>query len=193
MKMISSCSLSVDCSVSMYSLSLRNNYTIVNLTSIVFLSSYTLAVDLMKREFRQLRISQLDRNLELGRGLPPRPSGGWIASVREALGLSQRQVGKKMRASGQAVQQFEQAEAQDRITLRALRRVAGTMGCELVYVLVPKSGSFAELAEEPTRERVARDVKSVVHTMALEDQKPENATQLTEDEAQRRLNRSKTR
>ncbi|MGA9480678.1 MAG: helix-turn-helix domain-containing protein [Candidatus Acidiferrales bacterium] len=149
--------------------------------------------NIMKPEFRQLRLSQLDRNLELARSLPPRPSGGWIASVREALGLSQRQVGKKMRTSGQAVQQFERSEAEDRITLRALRRVAGTMRCELVYVLVPKSGSFAELAEEPTRERVARDVKSVVHTMALEDQKPENANQLTEDEAQRRLNRSKTR
>jgi predicted DNA-binding mobile mystery protein A len=147
----------------------------------------------MKREFRQLRLSQLDRNLEFWRSLPPRPSGGWIASVREALGLSQRQVAKKMRASGQAIQQFEQAEAEDRITLRALRRVAGTMGCELAYILVPKSGSFAQLAEEPTRERVARDVKSVVHTMALEDQKPENATQLTEDETHRRLNRSKTR
>jgi hypothetical protein len=67
------------------------------------------------------------------------------------------------------------------------------MGCELVYGLVPKSGSFAELAEHPTRERAARDVKRVVHTMALEDQKPGNATQLIEDEAQRRLNRSKTR
>ena len=147
----------------------------------------------MKAEFRQLRLSQLDRNLELARSLPPRPSGGWIASVREALGLSQRQVGKKMRASGQAIQQFEKAEAEDRITLRAIRRVAGTMGCDLVYVLVPKSGSFAELAEQPTRDRAARDVKSVIHTMALENQKPENANQLIEDEAQRRLNRRKTR
>lgn len=96
----------------------------------------------MKREFRQLRLSQFDRSLRPVPSLPPRPSGGWIASVREALGLSQRQVGKKMRASGQAIQQFEKAEAEDRITVRALRRVAGTMGCELVYVLVPKSGSF---------------------------------------------------
>jgi len=147
----------------------------------------------MKHEFRQLRLSQLDRSLDAVRSLPPRPSKGWIASVREALGLSLRQVGKKMRASGQAIQQFEQAEAEDRITLRALRRVAGTMGCELVYVLVPKSGSFAELAEQPTREQAARDVKSVVHTMALEDQKPKNTNQLVEDEAQRRLNRRKTR
>lgn len=153
-----------------------------------FMSSYTLTGHLMKHEFRQLRLSQMDRSLEPVRSLPPRPSKGWIASVREALGLSLRQVGKKMRASGQAIQQFEQAEAEDRITLRALRRVAGTMGCELVYVLVPKSGSFAELAEHPTRERAARDVKSVVHTMALEDQKPDNANQLIEDEVQRRLN-----
>jgi len=67
------------------------------------------------------------------------------------------------------------------------------MGCELIYVLVPKSGSFAELAEQPTREQAAHDVKSVVHTMALENQKPENTNQLIEDEAQRRLNHRKTR
>jgi len=155
--------------------------------------SYSLAVDLMKREFRQLRLSQLDRFLETARTLPPRPSQGWIASVREALGLSQRKVGKKMQASGQAIQQFEQAEAENRITLRALRRVAGTMDCEVVYVLIPRSGSFTELADQPTRDRAARDVKSVLHTMALEDQKPKDLSKLAEDEAQRRLNRHKTR
>jgi predicted DNA-binding mobile mystery protein A len=147
----------------------------------------------MKLEFRNLRLSQLDRNLEFARNLPPRPSGGWLASAREALGLSQSKVGKKMRASRQAIQQFEQAEAEDRITLRALRRVAGTMGCDLVYTLVPKSGSFEELAEESTREQAARDVKSVVHTMALENQKPRNANQMIENEAKRRLSRNKTR
>jgi predicted DNA-binding mobile mystery protein A len=135
----------------------------------------------MKREFRQLRLSQLDRNLEPAHKLPSRPSAGWLASVREALGLSQRQVGNKMRVSGQAIQQFEKAEAEDRITLRALRQVAGTMGCEVVYVFVAKSGSFAELAEEPARDRAARDVKSVVHTMAHEGQEPQNANQLIED------------
>jgi hypothetical protein len=56
-----------------------------------------------------------------------------------------------------------------------------------------KSGSFAELAERPAREGAARDVQRVVHTMALEDQKPENATQLIESEARRRLNRDRTR
>ena len=147
----------------------------------------------MKHEFRQLRLSQLDRNLSSTRSLPPRPSSGWIAAVREALGYSLADVGQLVRVSRQNVQKFERAEANDRITLATLRRVADAMGCELVYALVPKSGSFAELAEQPTREQAARDVKSVMHTMALEDQKPENGSQLIEDEAKRRLNRRKTK
>jgi predicted DNA-binding mobile mystery protein A len=147
----------------------------------------------MNRQFRQLRLSQLDRGLNEMRSLSPRPSRGWIASVREALGLSLRQVGQAIHASRQAVQQLEKAEASDRITLAALRRVGEAMGCELVYILVPKTGSFTELAEQPTRDRTKRDVESVMHTMMLENQKPENASQLIEDEAQRRLNRGKTR
>lgn len=147
----------------------------------------------MSDQFRQLRLSQLDRAIKNMRSLPPRPSRGWISSVREALGLTLGQIAQHVRASRQAVQQLERAEASDRITLGALRRIAEAMGCELIYALVPKTGSFADLAERPTRDRATRDVKSVMHSMMLEDQKPENADQLIEDEAQRRLNRSKTR
>jgi len=147
----------------------------------------------MNRQFRQLRLSQLDRSLSDMRNVPPRPTGGWIAAVREALGLTLEQVGQNIRASRQAVQQLERAEADDRISLAALQRVAGAMGCHLVYALVPKKGSFAELSERPTRDRASRDVEKVMHTMMLEDQKPENINQLIEDEAQRRLNRSNKR
>jgi predicted DNA-binding mobile mystery protein A len=147
----------------------------------------------MNSKFRQLRLSQLDRSLQDMRTPPPRPGSGWIASIREALGLTLGQIGKRIGSSRQAVQQLEKAEATDRITLGALRRAAEAMGCELVYALVPKSGTFAELAERPVRDSAARDVKRVMHTMMLEDQKPENAGQLIEDEAQRRLNRNKPR
>lgn len=143
----------------------------------------------MNREFRQLRLSQLDRNLITTRNLPPRPTDGWIASVRQALGLTLDYVGERLHATRQAVHQLEKAEAQDRITLGALRRAAEAMGCEFVYALVPKDGSFIELAERPTRDRASRDVKSVMHTMMLENQKPQEANQLIESEAQRRLNR----
>jgi predicted DNA-binding mobile mystery protein A len=147
----------------------------------------------MKQEFRQLRLSQLDRNITNLGDLPARPATGWLSSVRQALGLTLEEVSRRIHASRQAVQQFEKAEADDRITLAALRRVAEAMGCELKYTLVPKAGSFAELAARPTRDRAKKDVENVMHTMMLEDQKPQNADQLIEDEAQRRLNRRKTR
>jgi predicted DNA-binding mobile mystery protein A len=147
----------------------------------------------MNSQFRRLRLSQLDRSLVGARDLPARPSGGWIASVREALGLSLAEIGRRARVPRQNVQMFERAEANDRITLGTLRRVAGAMGCDLIYTFVPKSGTFAELAEGTAREGATRDVERVIHTMALEDQKPENKTQLIEDEAQRRLNRGKTK
>jgi len=142
----------------------------------------------MDRQFRQLRLSQLDRGLSKARDLPPRPSGGWLGSVREALGLSLAEIGRRLRVPRQNVQRFERSEAADRVTLGTLRRFADAMGCDLIYVLVPKSGSFSELAERPIRESAARDVQRVIHTMALEDQKPENASQMIEEEAKRRLN-----
>jgi transcriptional regulator with XRE-family HTH domain len=135
----------------------------------------------MNRQFRSLRRSQLDRSVAAAKSFPPRPSGGWIAAVREALGLSLADIGRRLHVPKQNVQMFERAEATDRIT------------CDLVYGFVPKSGSFEELAERPARESASRDVQRVVHTMALEDQKPENTDQLIEDEAQRRLHRDKTK
>jgi predicted DNA-binding mobile mystery protein A len=111
--------------------------------------------------------------------------------VREALGLSLASVGRRLRTARQVIQRLEKYEASDRITLRNLRRVAEAMGCELVYAIVPKSGTFAELAEKPARDQALRDVESVVHTMALEDQKPQNTKQLIEDEAQRRLHKKR--
>src|SRR5208282_6731218 len=102
---------------------------------------------------------QLDRSLSGARNLPPRPSGGWIASIREALGLSLADIGRRLHTPRQTVQKFERAEATDRITLTTLRKVAEAMGCDLVYGFVPKSGSFEDLAERPARESASRDVQ----------------------------------
>ena len=84
----------------------------------------------MNRQFRSLRRSQLDRSFAAAKSLPPRPGGGWIAAVREALGLSLADIGRRLHVPRQNVQIFERAEASDRITLATLRKVAAAMGCE---------------------------------------------------------------
>ena len=112
--------------------------------------------------------------------------------------MSLEEVGKALGQSKKRILDFEHAEAEDRITLKSLRRVASAMDCELVYGLVPKSGSIFELAEkhrqrrehsleQQIRDRVRQDVLGVEHTMALENQASGGVDRLIEQETKRRL------
>ena len=89
-----------------------------------------------------------------------------MRAIREALGLSLEEVGARLKKTRQRILEFEKAEAEDRITLQSLRRVAAALDCDLVYALVPKTGSILELAERRTRQDATRDVLDVEHTMA---------------------------
>jgi predicted DNA-binding mobile mystery protein A len=152
----------------------------------------------MKSDFRNLRVRQLARSLSSfeAANKEPRPQHGWLRAIREALGSSLDEVGKKLGQSRRRVQEFEKAEAQDRITLRSLKRVAAALGCELVYAIVPKDATITELAERRARARgeqdaraAAQDVRNVAHTMALENQAMGNIDELIEDETKRRFKR----
>lgn len=131
-----------------------------------------------------------------------RPRRGWLRTVREALGMSLEQVAAALKLIRQSVRDFERAEAEEKITLSSLRRVAEAMGCDLVYAIVPKSGTFAELAEqvarqkskvaqEKARQQATRLVRAVDHTMALEGQGTGRVNERIEEETQRILKRRK--
>ena len=94
-------------------------------------------------------------------------------------------VGKKLGQSRRRIQEFEDAEAKDRITLHSLRRVAAAMDCELVYAIVPKTGTISDLAER--RAQAEEDVRDVEHSMALEKQATGNIEEAIEKETKRRL------
>ena len=145
----------------------------------------------MKENFRELRLHQLARTLsafELARK-EARPRRGWLRAIREGLGFTLENVGKTLGQSRRRIQEFENAEANDRITLHSLRRVAAAMDCELVYAIVPKSGTISDLVERRARERASEDVLDVEHTMALENQAVGNVEELIDKETKRRLNR----
>ena len=48
--------------------------------------------------------------------------------------------------------------------------MAGALGCEVVYLLVPRAGSFERLADGEARRQVAPDIEATEHSMALEAQ-----------------------
>ena len=119
---------------------------------------------------RSLPLQQLDKTLSLWRSLPrSRPSGGWLRAVRQALGMTTRQLAKAVGVTQAAVVDAERSEAKGDITLTTLQRYAAALGCELTYALVPNR-PLQEVVEERA-ERIAHDeVSRVKHSMALEDQ-----------------------
>jgi predicted DNA-binding mobile mystery protein A len=143
----------------------------------------------MRDEFRDLRLRQLTRSLSAFEAAKQetRPQRGWLRAIREGLGLSLENVGKRLGQSRRRIQEFEKAEAEDRITLDSLRRVAAALDCELVYAIIPKSGTITELAERRARAQATEDVLDVEHTMALENQATGNVNELIEEETKRRL------
>jgi predicted DNA-binding mobile mystery protein A len=143
----------------------------------------------MQDDFRNLRLQQLARSLSVFEAArqEARPQRGWLRAIREGLGLSLEDVGKRQGQSRRRIQEFETAEAKDRITLHSLRRVAAAMDCDLVYAIVPKSGTITELAERRARAQATEDVLDVEHTMGLENQAAGNTKELIEEETERRL------
>jgi len=145
----------------------------------------------MSPPYRRLRLQQLSRSQSVFQAARPemRPQHGWLRAIREALGMSVAQVAQRMDITRGRILEFEKAEADDRITLGSLRRVAEAMDCQLVYAIVPKSGTITELAEQRAREEASKRVLSVEHSMALENQAPGKIDQLIEDETKGILNR----
>ena len=66
-----------------------------------------------------------------------RPEQGWVREIREALGMSSRQLALRAGMQPTSVVKFERAERQDVIQLKTLRKLGKALGCELVYALVP--------------------------------------------------------
>jgi predicted DNA-binding mobile mystery protein A len=141
----------------------------------------------MHNEFRELRIKQLERTLAPFQAAAsvPRPHKGWVRAIREAIGLSSSDLAAKMGTSRQLIIQQENAESQDRITLKSLRALAFALDCDFVYALVPRSGSLPALAASQARNRASNHVIGVEHSMAIESQASGHVDEAIEAETRR--------
>jgi predicted DNA-binding mobile mystery protein A len=124
--------------------------------------------------FQSLPLQQLEEALVPWRALArARPRNRWLHAIRQALGMTTRQLAKTVGVTQGAVVGAERSEAKDDITLATLRRYAKALDCELVYALVPNRPLQESL--EARAEKLARDqVLRVRHSMALEDQQTSN-------------------
>ena len=116
------------------------------------------------------------------------PPFGWIRSVREALGMSGRQLAERLGVSKQSVSRLEQDEIVGSITIKTMRNVAEKLDCIFVYGFVPNTSledTVRMRAEKISRERIDR----VDQTMSLEKQRirDENLESLISEDVERMM------
>jgi predicted DNA-binding mobile mystery protein A len=113
---------------------------------------------------------QLNEDLEHFKELAKiHPVKGWIRSIREAIGMSCRQLAERIQVESPRITEMEKAETHGNITLRSLRRAAEAMECDLVYAFVPKTDLETSLRIQAEK-AAKKKLDGVRHTMRLEDQ-----------------------
>jgi predicted DNA-binding mobile mystery protein A len=136
---------------------------------------------------RRVQREEIDRTLAydplLRVHLEP-PTGGWLRSIRSALGITAKQVGRRLGVSQNAVSEAERAESEGRITLNTLRRTADALNCDVVYALVPRM-SLDMIVHNRAGQAARAIVGEVAHGMDLEDQSTNDQSRAAEVEAVR--------
>ena len=125
----------------------------------------------MNKKFASLQLHQMDSALtKLRDTRPPSPPGkGWIKAIRESLGMSASALARKLGVTPHSIAKLEKAEADDKITLASLRKLANALDCELQYTLVPRQ-SLEEILKERAMVVARERLRPISHSMGLENQ-----------------------
>jgi len=124
-----------------------------------------------RNQTNELARKHLDKRLNALRSSPvfTRPPKGWLRAIRDALGMTTRQVAAKCGVSQPTVTAWEKGEVQNSITFGKLREAAEALDCELVYALVPRK-SLNQMVEERAVQVVDAQLSNIDHSMRLEGQ-----------------------
>lgn len=111
------------------------------------------------------------RLLELRRAasiLTP-PRGGWIKTVRSALGMTVSDLARRLNVGPSSALRIESNEIEGTLNLATLHKVANALDCEVVYALIPRQPTM--LTAKTRAIKLARARLAITQqSMALEDQ-----------------------
>ena len=117
---------------------------------------------------RRQRASKLDAAARLLAG-HENPPEGWIGTMRKALGMSATELARRLGVTKAAIYQAERGEAEGRLTLKRMERIADAMGGKLVYAIIP-DGEVEDVLRAQARSKAERIVLRASGHMALEMQ-----------------------
>jgi predicted DNA-binding mobile mystery protein A len=95
---------------------------------------------------------------------------GWIHYLRSTFGMKLSTLARLAGTTSSSVQQAEKREAQGKVTLETLRRMAEAMDCEFVYAFIPRN-KIEVLLQERAHAKAQKILLRADTHMSLEDQK----------------------
>ncbi|MCX6204427.1 MAG: mobile mystery protein A [Bacteroidetes bacterium] len=120
----------------------------------------------------KLQFQQLNEKMDQLTGLQHVivPPIGWIKAIRNGIGMSMEQLGKKLSITKQGVMDIEKREKEGAITIKSMQEIGKAMDTQFVYGFVPKAGSLEQMIEYRALEIASKIVERTSTTMKLEDQ-----------------------
>lgn len=118
---------------------------------------------------KKLIREQLDKKLSKLRPIlkMPVPKGGWVKTIREALGMSTYELAKRTDLDQSRISRIESSEAKQEIKLSTLKKMADGLGVKFVYGFVPED-DLEEIVRQQAMKIAKKRLSRVDHSMKLE-------------------------
>ena len=120
----------------------------------------------------KLQFQQLNEKMDQLNGMQHVivPPIGWIKAIRNGIGMSMEQLGKKLSITKQGVMDIEKREKDGAITIKSMQEIAKAIDMQFVYGFVPDAGSLDQMIEMRALAIASKIVERTSTTMKLEDQ-----------------------
>lgn len=97
------------------------------------------------------------------------PQQGWIKTIREALGLSTSQLGKKAGLDQSRISRLENSEKRGNLKLSSLQKIARGLNMKFVYGFVPED-TLEAMVRDQAKSIALKRFETLDNTMRLEKQ-----------------------
>lgn len=125
-----------------------------------------------KQDFDRLKLKQISESLQNKTLVPVEELGGRIKNIREALGMTQKELAKRLKVNQAVISRIEDNIASS--SLKTIKKIVKALKCDFSIALsseVPLEEIIRKKAQE-----VARKLLSRTHAnMAMEKQAPSNS------------------
>ncbi len=141
-----------------------------------------LMVNSMKSHQKHLIREQLQKTVDRFDSIRSvrQPVRGWLRSVREALGMSSKQLAERLGVSGPRITSLEKSEQSGSATIKTMRQAAEALDCVFVYAVIPREDLVTAIYSQ-AKTLARRRMNNVTHSMLLE------AQQLSDSDQQKAL------